>query len=66
MTSNPGIAASTTFYTKLNQVQGTQVTNLSNLQLSTHFAYTLDSKNVIYNSDIIGKPNYWSNTVVQL
>lgn len=55
MTSNPGIAASTTFYTKLIQAQGTQVNNLSNLQFSTHFAYTLDSKNVIYNSDIVGK-----------
>jgi hypothetical protein len=67
MSVNPGIAASTDFYTKLVQKQNTQVSNLSNLQFSTHFSYTLDSKNVIYNSDIVGKTGwYWSNTLVQV
>lgn len=34
------------------------VGDTSNIQLSTHFKYTLDWKNIIYNGDIIGKAHY--------
>ncbi len=65
MVPNPG-SGSTSLYTKLIQ-KSNPVSTGSNLQFSTHFAYTLNSKNVIYNSDIIGKTGgYWSNTLVVL
>ncbi len=67
MVVNPGYSPTNLLYTKLVQKQNTQVSNLSNLQLSTHFAYTLDSKSIIYNADIVGKTGwFWSNTLVVL
>jgi hypothetical protein len=67
MLMNPGYSPSTVFYTRLIQRLNTQVNTLSNLQFSTHFAYTIDSKNIVYNSDMIGKTGwFWSGTFVQL
>lgn len=67
MTANPGTATSTTFYTKLVQKPNTQVNSLSSLQFSTHFSYTLDGKNILYNSDIIGKTwGYWGGVTAGL
>jgi hypothetical protein len=51
MVANPGIN-DTDLYTKLLQKPGLVATG-SNLQLSTHFSYTLDTKPIVYNSDIV-------------
>ena len=50
-------------YTNLIQKIDTTVDSISKIQLSTHIAYTLDGKNIVYNSDIIGKDSFWGNTV---
>lgn len=46
-------------FTKL--VQNTWAVNntLSGIYLSSHMAYTLDGHNVLYNSDIVGKDNFF-------
>lgn len=36
--------------------------DLSNTYLSSHISYTLDSLDIVYNWDVIGKANYWDNT----
>ncbi len=54
MTTNSGIV-STRLFTKLIQNQNTILNEKSSLQLSTHFGYELDGKQIIYNSDVIGK-----------
>ncbi|MBC7498344.1 hypothetical protein H7170_01750 [Candidatus Gracilibacteria bacterium] len=52
--------SSVTFLSQLRQKPDTTIATLSNLQLSTHITYTLDGKNILYNSDIIGKTRgYW-------
>ncbi|MBX9809856.1 hypothetical protein K2X92_05690, partial [Candidatus Gracilibacteria bacterium] len=61
MSPNPGVT-STNFYTKLIQKLNTQVDDLSDIQLSTHYNYTLDGHNIVYNSDIIGRNGYWNIT----
>lgn len=43
----------------LQQKEGDVVGDVSKLQLSTHFVYTLKWKNVIYNGDIIWKDHYF-------
>lgn len=62
MVMNPSFTTTsptnTNLYTKLLQNTNTTVSTLSNLQFSTHFGYTLDSKNIVYNSDIIGRAGY--------
>lgn len=66
MVTNPG-KTSTSLFTKLVQKPNITVSSGSTLQLSTHFAYTtLDWKNVLYNSDIIGKQNYFSSMISRL
>jgi hypothetical protein len=50
-------------YTNLVQKPDVTVDSISKIQLSTHIAYSLDGKNVVYNSDIIGKDSFWGNTV---
>jgi hypothetical protein len=40
-------------------LSGWLLTDIENSYLSTHIEYTLDSKNIVYNSDIIGKDHYW-------
>lgn len=59
MIANPmsPILGSTHLYSFLKQ-NPNLIGNLSNLYLSTHFSYTLDGHNILYNSDIIGKTQY--------
>lgn len=48
------------FFSKLIQKPNITINTLSNIQFSTHIAYILDGKNILYNSDIIGKTGwYW-------
>lgn len=47
--------SSVTFFSQLRQKPDITINTLSNIQLSTHIAYVLDSKNILYNGDIIGK-----------
>ncbi len=48
------------FFSKLIQKPNITINTLSNIQLSTHIAYVLDGKTILYNSDIIGKTGwYW-------
>lgn len=62
MVNNPSFTSSaitnTDLYTKLLQKSSATVADLSNLFLTTHFSYTLDSHAIVYNSDIIGKSSY--------
>lgn len=52
--------SSVTFFSQLRQKPDITINTLSNIQLSTHIAYVLDSKNILYNGDIIGKIwGYW-------
>jgi len=50
-------------YTNLVQKPDATVDSISKIQFSTHINYTLDGKNITYNSDIIGKDSFWGNTV---
>jgi hypothetical protein len=61
-TANISSSTSNTIWiqSRLLQKEGAVVNNLSNLQFSTHFAYTIDGKDIRYNSDIIGKSSYHS------
>ena len=65
MVANPW-NSDTDLFTKLEQKPNIAVATGSNLYLSTHFAYQLDWKNVLYNSDIIGKPWYYSSIVTTI
>ncbi|NUJ97286.1 hypothetical protein HGA92_00690 [Candidatus Gracilibacteria bacterium] len=45
-------------------IQGTgSISDLNKTYLSSHIRYELDGHDVIYNSDIIGKGNYWEDLV---
>jgi len=44
--------------TLLTQTWGI-IGNLSNSYLSSHISYKLDTHNIVYNSDILWKTNYW-------
>ncbi|NRH20983.1 hypothetical protein HOO68_02985 [Candidatus Gracilibacteria bacterium] len=65
MTVNPG-SGGTDLYTKLEQIANKIVSTGSSLQLSTHYSYLLDGKNVLYNGDVIGKPYYFSTIVTNI
>jgi len=45
--------------TKIIQNPGQTLTNLQEYYLSTHFAYTIDWHNVVYNSSVLGRDNYF-------
>jgi hypothetical protein len=45
--------------TKIIQNPGKTLTNLQEYYLSTHFAYTIDGHNVVYNSSVLGRNNYF-------
>lgn len=49
------IPSSVAFFSQLRQKPDITIATLSNIQLSTHIAYILDGKTILYNSDIIGK-----------
>ncbi len=34
--------------------------------LASHISYTLDTHNIVYNSDIIGRPQYWKDSTATL
>ncbi|MDD2892268.1 MAG: hypothetical protein PHQ95_04860 [Candidatus Gracilibacteria bacterium] len=53
-------SSTTNLYTLLRQNPGTTVGNPVKTSLSTHISYTLDGYPIFYNSDIIGKDNYFS------
>ncbi len=54
------IPSSVAFFSQLRQKPDITIATLSNIQLSTHIAYILDGKTILYNSDIIGKTwGYW-------
>lgn len=59
MSPLPNPTTTSTLTTFLQQ-QANAVANLSNLFLSTHFAYTLDAHNVVYNSDVIGRSSFYN------
>lgn len=68
ISSNPTTIQSNTdnipnFSTRLVQKANVIVDDFSNLQLSSHFNYRLDGKQVIYNSDIIGRKSYFGPAV---
>ncbi len=50
---------SNNLYTKLIQKPGVVGNTLSGIYLSTHISYNLEGHSVVYNSDIIGKNNYF-------
>ncbi len=50
--------------TKLMQTWGS-ILDLNKTYLSSHIKYTLDWNDVVYNSDIIGKWNYWDNLITK-
>lgn len=52
--------------TLLTQNPGIVVSSLSNLILSTHFEYTLDGHNILYNSDIIGKRDFFDTVLTNI
>lgn len=49
-------------YTRLIQNLWTTVLSISNLYLATHIEYSLDWKNIVYNSDIVWKNSYHDST----
>lgn len=52
--------------TFLKQRAGEKIKTQSKLVFSTHFEYSLDGKNVVYNSDVIGRDHYHAGSESEL